>query len=253
MNWTVLGSGTIIPDPARNAAGFLVRSGGVSLLVDGGPGTLRRLTELGVDPRRLDGGVYSHRHPDHCAELLGLLFTFKANMDGQGRCSDYPIWAGEGFGDYLTALKALHPGWLESERWATPVQEMRLSDADSAQLPGGLRLSTRPARHSASALHLRFDGPRGESVVFSGDSGPSEGLVQLATGVDLLVVECAIVGDHPGHLTPEQVRDLVVRARPGRVLLTHLYPEVEPERALAVVGEAGAPVELAWDGQSISL
>ena len=42
---------------------------------------------------------------------------------------------------------------------------------------------------------------------------------------------------------------IVAAARPKRVVLTHLYPSVDPELALAVVRATGVPTERGLDGQ----
>ncbi|MCB9758852.1 MAG: ribonuclease Z [Alphaproteobacteria bacterium] len=255
MRFTVLGSGTTLPDPDRGPAGFLVRAGGRSILVDGGGGTIQRLARAGVDARTLDGGVYSHRHLDHAGELAPLLFTMRVGVD-RPRDRDYPIWAGQGMRAHLEALDAVYGGKLRGRTWGPVVHELPLDGPGRARLPGGVRLDTLPARHTQGALHLRFTGPEGATVVFSGDTGPSENLVTLARGADLLVTECALAGppvSEPAHLWPDAIHALVAAARPRRVLLTHLYPDVDPDRALRVVAEAGVPVERAWDGQTVDV
>lgn len=230
-----------------------MESGGATLLVDGGTGTLQRLKKAGVDCRELDGGVYSHRHVDHCGDLVPLLFTMKVGIDIP-RARDYPIWAGEGFDDFLGGLRGVYGTWLEGAGWTTRVTELPLEGWGSAELPGGVRLDTLPAVHSAGALHLRFS-KGGRSIVFSGDTGPSENLVTIAQGVDLLVCECAVPepDDYGGHLCPADVRDLLERARPRRTLLTHFYTDVDPEAAMAEVRLSGQPVERAFDGQAVEL
>ena len=119
----------------------------------------------------------------------------------------------------------------------------------SADLPGGVLLETLPAVHTAGALHLRFT-IGGFSLVFSGDTGPSPALAELARGVDVLVTECAASGPDPwnSHLSPDDVAAIVDAARPGRVVLTHLYPGVDPSEALATVGRTGIPTTRAEDG-----
>jgi len=246
---TVLGSGTTLPDPERGSAGLLVEHEGLRLLVDGGSGTLGRLARVGVTPPELAGGVYSHRHPDHSADLVPLLFTLRLT----GRDRDYPIWAGEGMRGLLAALEGVYGSWIEGRGWSAVVHELSLSAPDAAALPGALRLLTRPANHGAGALHLRFEAPDGASLVFSGDTGPSEELVELARGADVLVCECALSAplDDVRHLWPAAVADLVDRARPRRVLLTHLYPEVDEAEALRIVAATGVPVERAHDLQRV--
>lgn len=253
MRFTILGSGTTIPDSDRGPAGFLVSANGANVLVDGGSGTLQRLKRAGVDARDLDGGVYSHRHLDHCGDLAPLLFTLKVGIDVQ-RTRPYPIWAGEGFEAFFAALGGAYGHWIEGA-FEVPRTQLPLDGPGTAALPGGVTLDTLPANHSAGALHLRFTSDQGGTVVFSGDTGPSDALIELASGVDILVCECAVAGptDYGGHLWPEAVRDIAANARPKRLVLTHFYPDVDPERALATVASSGVPTERGFDGQVLEL
>ena len=59
MKFTLLGTGTTVPDVERGPTGFLLQAGGAALLIDGGSGTLQRLKKAGVDARDLDGAVHS--------------------------------------------------------------------------------------------------------------------------------------------------------------------------------------------------
>lgn len=245
MKLTLLGTGTALPSLDRGPTGLLLQHQGAKVLVDGGSGTLQRLLEAGVDVRDLDAGVYSHRHVDHTGDLVPLLFALRVGP----RSRDYPIVAGEGFEAFLAGLRGVYQHWIEGSTWTTPVTELPLEGPGQALLPGGILLRTLPANHKAGALHLRFEA-QGRSIVFSGDTGPSEALIELASGCDVLVCECAVpVPVDYGHLCPEEVRHIVQRSRPGRVVLTHLYDEVNPERALATVAEAGVPVQRGRDGQ----
>ena len=253
MKVTVLGSGTAIPDGERGPAGFLLSLESTQILVDGGSGSLSRLSSLGVNPRSLDGGVYTHRHLDHTGDLAPLLFAMRVG----GRlpqARDYPLWAGEGFGAFVAGLEALYPGWLNTADWRARVQELSIEERDEAQLPGEIRLETAPANHSAGALHLSFSA-RGRRVVFSGDTGPSEALIELATEADLLICECALPAEDPQvrHLWPEAVAEILVRAQPRRALITHFYPECDPEGALSLLEATGVSVERARDSQVVQL
>jgi ribonuclease BN (tRNA processing enzyme) len=223
------------------------------VLVDGGSGTIQRLARHGVDARRLDGGVYSHRHVDHCGDLVPLLFTMRVGIDVP-RTRDYPIWAGEGFRRYFDALQGVYPTWLTTERYGVPITELPLDGPGAAELPGGVRLDTLPAVHGHGALHLAFTGRDGFRVVFSGDTAYSDNLAALARGADVLVTECAVAAQDPwmSHMSPDDVAAVVDAARPKRVVLTHLYPEVDPEAALRRVRSTGIPVERGFDGQVLT-
>lgn len=248
MIFTVLGSGTAAPDPERGSAGFLVQVGGRAWLVDGGSGTLQRCTRAGVDPCALDGGFYSHRHPDHTGDLVPLLFALRVAR----REVPYPIWAGEGFHPFLQALEGAYGHWIQPPGGVV-VEELPLHAPHVIAL-GELVVRTAPANHSAGALHLRFEAD-GASVVFSGDTGPSEALVTLATGADLLVCECAGSDDRPldGHMTPSAVADLAARAWPREVWLTHLSERVDPARAVETVAATGVPTRRVRDLERVVL
>jgi ribonuclease BN (tRNA processing enzyme) len=245
VRFTVLGSGTSVPDADRGPAGFLLQVGGRAWWIDGGSGTLQRTVRAGVDPRTLDGGFYSHHHPDHCADLVPLLFAMRVGPPPRAR--DYPIWAGAGFGAYLAGLQAVHGKWIRPGAGQVVLTELPLDRESEVDL-GDLRVRCAPAAHSAGALHLRFEAD-GRSVVFSGDTGPSAALVALAAGADLLVCECAGSDEDPvpEHLTPTAVREIAARARPRELWLTHFYPQVDAALALATVRGAGVPVRRAED------
>jgi len=246
MRLTVLGSGTTVPDPQRGPCGLLLEVGDRAFLVDGGSGTVQRCMKAGVDPRRLDGGIYSHHHADHCADLVPLLFSMKVGPPA--RTVDYPIWAGQGFGAFFGRLQDAWGEWIQPGSGAVQIHELSLDGADEADLGGGLVLRTRPANHSASALHLRLESD-GRAIVFSGDTGPSDHLVALAADADLLICECAASDEAPieGHLTPSGVAAIVDQARPLEVWLTHFYPGTTPADAVATVARTGVPVRRASD------
>lgn len=246
LEFTVLGSGTSVPDPERGPAGFLVRTSHGAWLVDGGTGTLQRCMQAGVDPRRLSGGVYSHHHPDHCADLVPLLFAMRVGPPP--RAADYPIWGGEGLASLVAGLQSTWGKWITPGTGQLRVNELPLEVPSEVQLAPDLFLRTRPAAHSAGALHLQF-ASGSHRVVFSGDTGPSGELARLAEGADLLVCECAGSDEEPvgGHLYPSAIAELVAEARPHQVWLTHMYPHVDPAIAVETVARTGIPTRHASD------
>jgi ribonuclease BN (tRNA processing enzyme) len=104
------------------------------------------------------------------------------------------------------------------------------------------------------SLAYRFDTPA-RSIVFSGDTAYSKGLVALAQGADLFVCEAMDVALHAQleraaqaeeaktknpnsisrhivetHSTTEDVGRMAAEARVGTVVLTHLLPGSNPAR-----------------------
>ncbi|MFK7927970.1 MAG: MBL fold metallo-hydrolase [Myxococcota bacterium] len=245
LQFRVLGAGTAKAHPDRGPAGFVVTHRGRDFLVDGGSGTLQRLAKAGIEPNELAGGVYSHRHIDHTGDFVPLLFSFCVPPK---RAAAYPVWAGTGFSAFYAQLQEIYGRWIQPAG-GIHIHEHSLSTTTRSDLGQGLTLVTAPANHSAGALHLRFETSEC-AVVFSGDTGPSDALAQLATGADLLVTECAGSDAQPipGHLTPSSVLDLLERSQPKQAWVTHLYGHVDRAQALATLRRAGVPVRLASDG-----
>jgi ribonuclease BN (tRNA processing enzyme) len=90
-------------------------------------------------------------------------------------------------------------------------------------------------------------------MLYSGDTGPTDALVQLASGVDLLLVESAFLDDPhnpPGmHLSGGQAATIAQTAGVREVVLTHIPPWHESERVLAEAKpHFDGPVSLAMSG-----
>jgi ribonuclease BN (tRNA processing enzyme) len=89
----------------------------------------------------------------------------------------------------------------------------------------------------AYAMRISEDVPDGGTLVYSGDTGPCDALVELASGADLLLVEAGSQErrDNPRglHLTGRQAAETGRRAGVGAVVLTHIPPWSDPDIVLA--------------------
>ena len=102
--------------------------------------------------------------------------------------------------------------------------------------------------HREESIGIRVE-ERGKSIVFSGDTGYTPALADLAANADLLIVECAFPERKmEGHLNLETLLPIIRRANPKRVILSHLYPEWEQYRA-----PLPAPLLLGEDGMEVDL
>lgn len=212
----VLGSGTAMPDVDRGPAGLAVTTATSAWWFDCGSGTLQRSARAGVDPLTLDGVVLSHHHPDHCADLVPLLFALRV----AGRQRPLRVIAGEGFERLWHGLNAAWGKWI-CPPGGVEVTLIDRSSPHTLQL-GDLTLRTAPANHAAGALHLRAE-HGGRSMTFSGDTGPSDALAELATTTDLLVSECGATADESAtHLSAADVIALARAARPRELWVTHI-------------------------------
>ena len=81
---------------------------------------------------------------------------------------------------------------------------------------------------------MRIDAPDGARLAYTGDTGPSDSVVEFAADADLLLVEAALrLASHDdeerGHLTAEEAIDLATRARARAARIVHYPPSRRPE------------------------
>lgn len=246
MRLTVLGTGTIAFSPSRSCAGYYVEAGDARLLMDCGPGTTRRLAELGVPWQELTHVALTHFHIDHHADLPALIFAMRYGML-PARSAPLEVIGPEGTKGLLERLSAAYGEWLLAPGF--PLNVTELAPGSSFDL-SGTRLDCVKVPHTAESVAYSItEGAR--RLVYSGDTGFDPAFAEWAKGCDLLVLECSLPQTMAivEHLTPEQCGELAKLAAPGLLVLTHLYPPVETVDIAAVVGAryAGA-ITVAQDG-----
>ncbi|MFQ5882314.1 MAG: MBL fold metallo-hydrolase [Candidatus Methylomirabilales bacterium] len=219
MELTVLGSGTAIPSPERASPGLLLQVADEYLLLDSGAGTLRQLARTGVSPGALDRVLYTHYHPDHIGDLPHLLFALRSPEFHRERS----LWVGgpPGLRRHYHLLGELYGSWVAHLPFTLEFQELKEEILDF----GHFRLTSCAVPHTDVSLAYRIDA-HGGSLVYSGDTDYSEALIELARGVDLLVLECAFPEGQKvkGHLSPSLAGEMAARAGVKILLLTHFYP-----------------------------
>lgn len=232
MEVIVLGSSAAWPDAGRAAAGLLLRHEGVSVALDLGTGTLSNL-QLHVPHQSLDAVIITHEHLDHCLDLYPLTVARAFHPD---RLDPLPLFGPQGVFERIAALE--DEEGVEEMRQTFDVRRM---DPGTGFEVGPLRFTTRLLPHMVPNAGLRIEAD-GRTVVYTGDTGPSEALETLAKDADLLVAEASWLeprGDlGPIHLTARQAGEHAARAGARSLLLTHLWPGLDRGRARDQAGEA---------------
>jgi ribonuclease BN (tRNA processing enzyme) len=185
------------------------------LLFDCGPHCVRRLLESGTSPTRVTGLFLTHLHYDHCVDY-GYLALSRWDQGG-GRIPELQVFGPEQtrqmtdalFGDGgafdpdLTA-RTQHPGshfiyqqrggFLARQRPAPTVTEL----THGATIEGNRwSLQVAEVKHVQpylTSLAYRLDTAT-HSIVFSGDTAPTERLTGMAQGADVLLHMCHFVND----------------------------------------------------------
>ena len=247
MRLTVLGSCGAWPAAGDACSGFLVEHDGFRLVLDLGYAVVPRLlTLLGAD--EVDAVVISHGHPDHCADLNPLL---RARTLVEHPAPPLPVYAPAGA---LNAVLALdRPGMLDA---AVEVHEL----PPTVHL-GPFRIDATPLPHTLPNMGVRV-AASGRVLAYTGDTGPSPSIVELARGADVLLAEATYVDEVPEdsrrHLSSaRQAGEYAAQAGVGRLLMTHLWPGADPAAACAAAEGAAAhgagSVRVASAGEVVDL
>lgn len=240
MRLTVVGSGTSQPQIETPASGLLVESPSTAVLVDCGQGIVRELLRI-RDPRELDAIVIGHMHADHYIDLVALRYLLPWEGVTGHRL---PVLLPPGGRERLTSLAA---GISERPTFFDDAFEVIEYDPAARLQVGDLAIELIEGRHYVPAWGCRIRDANGATIVISGDTGPSERLVEAARGADLLVVEATLASaahDDPrrGHLTPDEALDVGTRSGANRTILVHYRAEMLEGilDACAIRGRAGA-------------
>jgi ribonuclease BN (tRNA processing enzyme) len=220
MEVTILGSGTAVPDPDRFPSGVLVVHEATVVVVDMGPGVLRRLSQAGYHPGQITTVLLTHFHTDHTADLAALLFALR-NPAFAGR-PPLVLMGSPGLRQLLDHLTHAWP-WLAPKGY--PLEVAEISPGTFAI--DDLEITAVPIQHTAASLAYRLTAPDGASVALSGDADVCDGLAEVARGTDLFICEAAFPdGGHvEGHLTPSLAGAAAESAGTAKLCLTHFYPE----------------------------
>lgn len=268
MTLTLLGTGTPAPLHHRAGSGYLIRSGDEAMLVDCGPGCVRRLVELGVSPARITSLFFTHLHYDHCVDYGYLVLTRWDQGAGlipeltvygpphTARMTELLFGADGVFGPDLAARTTQPMSEFIYERRGGTLPRRRPAPRIIELGPGaevdGASWTVRVAKmiHAEPqllCLAYRFETADG-SLVFGGDTAPNDRLTELARDADTLVHMChfinGVVTDErltsgcSGHLDAARTaRDAGVRT----LVLVHITEQLEKpgmrERILHEVGE----------------
>src|SRR5215472_6443568 len=174
MRLTVLGGCGAWPAAGSACSGYLVEHDGFRLLIDPGYAILPRLLGI-LDAAELDAVLVSHGHPDHCADLNPLL---RARAMQDEPAPALPVYAPPGALGPVLALD--RPGMLDD---AISLREFAPGDRLEVG-PFGVRSWLLPHWVQNAGLRLEADG---RTLAYTGDSGPSPRLADLARGADIFL------------------------------------------------------------------
>jgi ribonuclease BN (tRNA processing enzyme) len=248
---TVLGCSGSAPGPRSPSSGYLLEADGFALGVELGNGTLAELQAV-RDPFTLGGLLFSHLHPDHCADFSAL--TVMRRWHPAPPVNPYTdrlaVHAPKEAPTRFAAAYAADRAELEDEL-LTDVYDFHPL-APGVREIGPFSVTTAEVSHPCEAYGFRFT-HSGLSLAYTGDTGVCDTLDGLLADADVLLGEASWThGDHhpPGvHLSGLELGTLAARNRVGRLLITHVAPWTDPDAVLAEARSTyTGPVELVSRG-----
>ncbi|TDB83165.1 MBL fold metallo-hydrolase [Actinomadura sp. KC216] len=249
MRVTVIGCSGSFPGPDSPASSYLIEADGYALVLDlgnGALGSLQRFRSL----YEIDAVCISHLHADHCLDLCG--YWVARTYRPSGPAPRIPVHGPEG-----TAARMAKAYDLDPEPGMSGAFDFRTLRRGPYDI-GPFRVTTALMPHPVEAYAFRIE-YGGKTLAYSGDTGASDTLVELASGADLFLCEASFL-DKPGlpaalHLTAREAGEHAARAGTGRLVLTHLVPWNDADVSFKEAKASGydGPIELARVGAQYTL
>ncbi len=250
MRITLLGTGTPILDPRRQASALLVEIEDEKILFDAGRGVTTQLMKAGVLPQHINHVFITHHHYDHIGNLGEFLLTSWHN----GRTAPLSIRGPHGTAEIVANL--LGQVYARDIAFALFNVDDIIDIRDIVQVvdaaPGLIhdgrkwKVFAEYVDHGNSLGLSHKDWPcfgyrleaEGKALAISGDTVACNGLDRLAQGADVLVQCCYLAEDEV--VTPAferlaryviassgQVGKIAARNNVKKLVLTHFRPKPE--------------------------
>jgi ribonuclease BN (tRNA processing enzyme) len=254
----------------RSETAALIVTGGQPYMVDCGYGALRGLVQAGVRNADVRNIFLTHLHDDHTADLAAILshkWTLGANTPPPADV--YGPFGTKQMVDGAMAFfrpnveirtvdegRTVRPETIFSghDLSAPKVTEVFRDERVTVQAVENTHFPDRAkAKMPYRSFAYRFNAPD-RSIVFSGDTAYSTGLIEFARGADVLVCETIAsvtrqqilaeetieankesVGRHilETHSSTEEAGKMAAEAKVKTLVLYHLLPGANPQRGIA--------------------
>jgi ribonuclease BN (tRNA processing enzyme) len=243
---TIVGCAGSAPAPSSPASCYLVEHDGFRLVLDLGNGSFGPLQTY-VDPGAVDAVFLSHLHADHCLDVAPFVVWHR--YSGRSPKVRVPLYAP------VAAERRLALAYDADGDGITDVFDFVPVGSGSFAL-GPFEVTLARTAHPIECYAIRLSVDE-RSLVYTGDTGPCERVVDLARGADVLLAEAAHPpgpGLPPGlHLTGREAAEHAAAAGVGRLLLTHIPSWVDEIGQLFTASQVFSETELVRAGATYEI
>ncbi len=243
------GARFVVMKQLRSSGGVWLSAGGTNLYMDPGPGALVRClnSKPKMDPSTLDGIVLTHKHLDHSGDINVMI---EAMTEGGFRKK----------GVLFAPEDALEKDPVVFNYVRSYLEKIEILRENSQYQIGGISFSTALRhKHGVETYGINFK-MASHTISFITDTRFFPELPDLYRAEVLVihVVRRGPIGDDPiDHLSIEDVKVIVKKARPKLTVLTHFgmtMIKAKPwEVAAELQKELGVKVIAASDGMKLNL
>lgn len=258
-----------MPANGQASSGYLVATDAAMVLLDCGPGVATALGGVAA-PDQLSAVIVTHLHLDHCYDLLPVgksLLSPGVRYPRSGEAPQdwaeieaVPLHVPSGSTPRLRQLAALFPVTTAPvlDRTFDLAFDVREYAPGARFTVGDMRISLHELRHSSPNCGVRIESAAG-CLAYTGDTGVTPALLELAAGADLLLAEATLpVTDHGphGHLSAADAAQVAQAAGVQSLVLTH-FPSSDTEWLRARRDEAAraftGTIHLARPGKTFEI
>ncbi|NHI90464.1 MAG: MBL fold metallo-hydrolase [Candidatus Thorarchaeota archaeon] len=232
----LLGTGTPNPDANRAGPSIAIAVNGLVYIIDFGTGVVRRAVQAGLDVTKLTRAFLTHLHSDHTIGYPDLIFT----PGVAGRTDPLEVYGPQGLtnmtnhimaayeADVNERVSGLEPAVMASYIVNThEIAEGKIYQDDRIEVD-----AFRVNHGSLKAYGFRFVTPD-RTYVISGDTSPSQKLIEVAKGCDVLIHEVySAVGlesrteawqryHSTVHTSSYELAGIVNQVKPGLLIMYH--------------------------------
>jgi ribonuclease BN (tRNA processing enzyme) len=243
---TIVGCSGSGPGPKSPASCYLVEHDGFRLVLDLGNGSFGTLQGI-VEPDTIDALYITHLHADHCLDIAPFVVWHRYSGRSSGR--PIPLHGPAG------AAERLALAYDGEDADLTDVFDFSVVTPGERTI-GPFEVETVRTAHPVECNAIRLTAG-GRSLVYTGDTGASQRVVDLARGADVLLAEAAHA---PGpdlptglHLTGREAGEHAAAAGVGRLLITHVPSWVDEIGQLVSASAVFSETELVQPGATYEI
>jgi len=243
---TLLGTGGPRPSIERFGPATLVEADGRRFLFDAGRGVSQRLWQLSIPLGEINGVFLTHLHSDHVVGLPDLWLTGWLHSPFGRRSAPLSVWGPRGTAAMMLALRQAYAEdiRIRTEMFAYSDSAIALVGHDVGEGVvydrDGVKVAAFAVDHGgvkpAFGYRIEF---ASHSVVISGDTRPSENLVRVAQGTDVLIHEVSVAD--PEYLRTTEVARRIMGLHSSPEGAGRVFDRVKPKVAVYTHVQVFAP------------